>query len=108
MAKNQIATVYDDNGFPTTATFTQTVNAAGGVQSLKGGPGRLMKILVTVAPTTNPVTVYDNASAASGVVLAIIPAATVAGTVYDVNLPANLGITVNGAAAAGSLTVAWS
>lgn len=108
MAKNQITTPYDDAGFPAAAAFTQTVSASGGVQSIKAGPGRLMKILVTVAPTTNPVTVYDNASAASGVILAIIPAATVAGTVYDVNLPATLGITVNGAAAAGSLTVAWS
>lgn len=107
MAKNGIFTVYDDAGFPTTASFTQTVSASGGLVTVKGGPGRLMKIVVGVATTTTAVTVYDNASAASGVVLAVIPPSA-AGTVFDINLPAFNGITVNGGAAAGSLTVAWS
>ena len=108
MAKQGIVTPYDDAGFPAAAASTAVVPASGGVQTVKAGAGRLLKVIVTVATTTTACTVYDNASAASGLVLAVIPAATAAGTVYDINLPVSNGITVNGAAAAGSLTIGYA
>jgi hypothetical protein len=108
MAKQTIGVTYDDAGFPSLASSTAVVSASGGVVTVKAGAGRLHKIIVTVATTTTAVTVYDNASAASGTVLAVIPAAATAGTVYDINLPALNGITVNGAAAAGSLTFGYA
>lgn len=106
MAKNGIVTPYDDAGFPAAAASTQVVSASGGAVTVKNGAGRLMKVIVTVATTVAACTIYDN-TATSGLALLVIPAATAAGTVYDVNLPVFNGITVNGAASAGSLTVGY-
>jgi hypothetical protein len=109
MAKNGIVTQYDDAGFPAQAATNFVVAAASGLQLIKGGAGRLLKVIVTVATTTNPVTFYDNATgAASGTVLLVVPAAATAGTIYDVNLPAANGITVNGAMVAGAITVGYA
>lgn len=108
MAKNAIVVPYDDAGFPAPAATTAVVSASGGVNTVKAGAGRLLKIIVTVATTVAACTVYDNATTNSGTVLAVIPAATAAGTVYDINLPAVNGITVNGGASAGSLTIGYS
>lgn len=108
MAKNGIVTPYDDAGFPASAATTAPISASGGVQVVKAGAGRLLKVIVTTATATTAVTIYDNASAASGTALLVIPAAAAAGTVYDVNLPAVNGITVNGAASAGAITVGYA
>jgi hypothetical protein len=108
MAKNGINSVYDDAGFPSQAAFTAALPANGGVQVVKGSAGRLLKVVVTTATTTSPVTIYDSAAAAAGTILLVIPAAAAAGTIYDVNLPAVNGIVVNGAAAAGAITVGYS
>lgn len=89
MAKNQIITDYDDAGFPQVAASTISLTATGPV---KAAAGRLHKISVTTALSAAAVTVYDNASAASGTVLFIIPASAAQGSVYDVNLPAVNGI----------------
>lgn len=108
MAKNGIVTPYDDAGFPAAAATTAAVSASGGVQTVKAGPGRLLKVIVTTATATSACTVYDNASTNSGTQLLVIPASAAAGTVYDLNLPAVNGITVNGAASAGALTIGYS
>jgi hypothetical protein len=109
MPLNGVLTQYDDAGYPAQAYFTGVVAAASGLQVLKTRPGRLLKAVVTVATTTSAVTFYDTAAGtATGTVLLVIPAAAAAGTVYDINLPAANGITVNGAMAAGSVTVGWS
>lgn len=50
---------------------------------------------------------YDNASAASGTVLMVIPGATAAGTVYDINLPAVNGIYAS-FAGTGGITFGYS
>lgn len=44
MAKNGIVTDYDDAGYPQASAFTAALTATGVV---KGGPGRLLKIIVT-------------------------------------------------------------
>ena len=89
MAKNQIVTDYDDAGFPSIAAVAVPLTATGVVKS---GPGRLLKISVTTALSAAAITIYDNASAAAGTVLFVIPASAAAGSVYDVNLPAVNGI----------------
>jgi len=89
MAKNAIITDYDDAGFPQLASSTASLTATG---TVKNGPGRLLKIVVTTALSAAAITVYDNASAASGTILFVIPASATAGSVYDVNLPAVNGI----------------
>lgn len=60
--------------------------------TLKTGKGRLGRISITTAGTTS-FTVFDN-TAGSGSALFISPATTVVGTVYDIQLPAETGITV--------------
>lgn len=89
MAKNQIVTDYDDEGFPQVAAFTASLTATGVVKS---AAGRLLKAVVTTALSAAAVTIYDNAGAASGTILFVIPASAAVGAVYDINLPAVNGI----------------
>jgi hypothetical protein len=103
MAKNQVITDYDDAGFPMVASLTAFPTATAAV---KTAPGRLLKIVVTVAPSA-AVTFYDNASAASGNILFIVPSAAVVGTVYDVNMPALAGIYAS-FAGTGTLAVGYA
>lgn len=107
MAKNQIVTQYDDAGYPAQAAGTTPVTL-GGVQTIKAGAGRLMKVVVTTVTASAATTIYDNASAGSGTPLLVIPAAAAAGTVYDVNLPAVNGITVSSSGATGNITVGYA
>jgi hypothetical protein len=76
------------------------VSATGAV---KAAPGRLASILVTTALSAAAITIYDNASAASGTVLAVIPASSLVGFRVVVDLPAFNGIY---ASFAGTGTVA--
>ena len=50
-------------------------------------PGYYHGYVVTVAIATNPVTIYDNASAASGTVIDVIPTSTAAGAVHSFASP---------------------
>jgi hypothetical protein len=106
MAKFGIVTDYDDAGYPQVAAFTANVTI-GTTQTVKAGPGRLLKIIVSTVTATAVTTIYDNASAASGTILAVIPIAAAVGTVYDINLPALAGITVAGAGT-GALVIGYS
>ena len=106
MAKNEIYTDYDDAGYPEVTAFTAPVTI-GTTQVIKAGPGRLLKVMVTTVTATAATTIYDNASAASGTILLVIPVAAAAGTVYDVNLPALNGLTVGGAGT-GAITIGYS
>ena len=58
----------------------------------KAAAGRLNKIIVTTVLGAGAITIYDNASAASGTVLFVIPAATAAGSIFSLDLPAVNGI----------------
>lgn len=107
MANNQIVTDYDDAGIAATAVKTFPVTL-GALQVVKGAPGRLLKVSVTTVTASAAVTVFDNASAASGTPLLVIPAAAAAGTVYDVNLPAANGITVQSTGATGNITLGYA
>ena len=111
MAKNTIVTDYDDAGFPQVAAFTENVAYTGMPAVVKGGPGRLCNVVVTttLAGSSAAITIYDNASAASGTPLLVIPTGATAGTIYNVNLPAANGIYVSEASlSAGAITVGYS
>jgi hypothetical protein len=109
MAKNAIATQYDDAGFPAVASSTVSLAYTATPAVVKASAGRLMKVIVTTATAGGAITIYDNASTNSGTILLVIPAAAAAGTVYDVNLPAANGIYVyQSAASAGVLCVSYA
>jgi hypothetical protein len=74
---------------------------------VKNSSGRLASILVT-ATGTNALNVYDNASAASGNIIAIIPANATVGTYTRFKVPATAGITVQGNAANPGVTIFYT
>jgi len=75
---------------------------------IKASPGRLARILVSVANGANPILIYDNASAASGTVIGAVAASAAIGTAVDCQMPAANGITIAATASAGTITVSWS
>ena len=107
MANNQIVTPYDDTGYAANATKT-AAHTAPLLQTVKGAPGRVMKVIVTTVTAAATITIFDNASAASGTPLLVIPVAAPVGTIYDVQLPAALGITVQSTGATGAITISYS
>jgi len=109
MATYPLIQIVDSNGNPTTgAASTAAVAVNAGTVVVKASPGRLAKIVVTTAASTGVLTVYDNASAASGTVLAVVPASTTAGTVYSLDLPAANGITVTAPASCAGVTISYT
>ena len=86
--------------------FSQAVVSGAGIVTLKAAPGRLCRIVITVAGTV-AFTVFDNASAASGTVLFTSPTATSIGTIFDIQLPAQNGITISNPASSPGFTVTW-
>jgi hypothetical protein len=88
MANNQVVTSYDDAGYPAAPSRTVFLT---GTAAVKTAPGRLHKIVVTTT-TSAAVTVYDNATAASGTVLFAVPSSAPVGSAYAVDLPALNGI----------------
>jgi hypothetical protein len=86
--------------------FIKGIAAASGTTTLKAAPGRLCRIVITVAGTAS-ITVFDNASAASGTVLFISPATTSVGQIFDIQMPAQNGITVSNPASSPGFTASW-
>jgi hypothetical protein len=107
MAKQGIVTQYDDEGFPVNAIFATPITL-GQLNTVKTSAGRLVRIIVTTVTASAVVTVYDNASAASGTILAVVPIAAAVGTIYAIDMPALSGITVQSTGATGAVTVGYS
>jgi len=107
MAKNGEFTPYDDEGFPINAVFTTPITL-GQLNTVKQSAGRLVRITVTTVTASAVVTCYDNASAASGTILQVIPIAAAVGTTYVIDLPAVNGITIQSTGATGAITVGYS
>jgi hypothetical protein len=82
------------------------VASGANTKTLKVGKGRLCRISITTAGTAS-FTVFDN-TAGSGAVLFTSPATTVVGTVYDINLPAEIGITVVNVASGPAFAVSFN
>lgn len=109
MPKSSAVTLYDDRGYSLLATKTSVVAAGAGTTVAKNGPGRLVKAIYTTAGTsTDNVTIYDNASAASGTVLAVIPGAGTIGSSVSIDLPALNGITAAGVSGSAALVLGFS
>lgn len=72
---------------------------------IKASPGRLCRILVSTVGT-NPLSVFDNASGHTGTVIGQLAASAAIG-IYDFQLPAANGITVQGNAANPAITISY-
>jgi hypothetical protein len=90
-------------------TTTATIVAGTGttVQVVKASAGRLYRVLVTGATSTAALTFYDNASAASGTVIGIVPSGATTGQSFDIQMPANNGITAGLLSGSASVTVSY-
>jgi hypothetical protein len=109
MAKNQLATEYDDAGFPLNAAFTTPIPAGAGTTTAKRAPGRLVTALVTAAGggSTDNALIYDN-TVGSGTVIGAVSGSAPAGTVVPFNMPAANGITVVNVASGPAFTLGWA
>lgn len=88
--------------------LTTVAIGAAGSANVKAAPGRLGKVLITVAGTT-ALTFYDNATgAATGTIIGITPTATTAGQVFEFDLPAAAGISAVGGAGSPGVTVGYN
>jgi hypothetical protein len=104
-----VRTEVDAYQFPVHAAYSMAVAAAAS-QVIKGAPGRLCVIVITAAGAgAGPVLFYDNATAASGEIIAAIPSGPVAiGSQFPVDLPAMNGIYCAGVASGPGFTVGYS
>lgn len=107
MTTNPVITLTDDHGSSIYGGATAAVASAAGTVVIKAAPGRLCRVVVT-ATGTGVVTFFDNASAASGLVLFAVPASAPVGSFYDVQMPAANGITASAAASSSGVTVSFS
>ena len=95
-------------GGDTTFVLTQAAITAGNVV-VRSAQNRLVTVLNGGVVTAGAaLTIFDNASTASGTVIGVIPIGTAAGAILTFNMPAALGITVGVQAAftGGPLTIA--
>jgi hypothetical protein len=82
--------------------------AAAGSANVKATPGRLCRVVITVAGTAS-LTLYDNAAGNStGTIIGITPAVTSVGQVYDFNMPAAVGISAVGGAGSPGVTIGFN
>jgi len=74
---------------------------------IKASPGRLCRVVVT-ATGANPMSIWDNASGHTGTIIGQLPASPAVGSVFDFNLPAANGITVQGSATNPGVTIGYN
>jgi len=98
-----------NGGGDSTVVVTQAQIVAGNVV-VRGAPNRLVTVLNGGAAATAgaALTFFDNASAASGTVIGVVPIGLAAGGMITFNMPAAAGIVVGQQAAftGGPLTIA--
>ncbi len=102
--------VYDDAGNSVKAELTKAIAAGAGTTVVKGASGRLVNVVITTAGTSSDnATIYDNASAGSGTILAVIPGGTtLTGAQVAIDLPAANGITVVNVGSGPAFTLGYS
>ena len=103
-------TVYDDAGNSVKAELTKAIATGVATTVVKGGSGRLVNVVITSAGTSSDnLTIYDNASAGSGAILAVIPGGTtLTGAQVTIDLPAANGITVVNVSGGPAVTIGYS
>lgn len=74
---------------------------------LKDAPGLLFSVVVGVAGTSNTLTVFDNASGASGTVLATIDTSQVGSLAYNLGFSSGLSVQLAGGTPA-DVVVVWA
>ena len=102
--------VYDDAGNSVKAELAAAIAASAGTTIVKAAPGRLVNVVITTAGTSSDnATIYDNASAGSGKILAVIPGGTtLTGAQVVIDLPAANGITVVNVASGPAFTIGYN
>jgi hypothetical protein len=90
-------------GTGTVAVTAQTAGAA----AVKASAGRICRIIVT-STATALLNFYDNTNAASGTIIASIPASTAVGTMFNPELPAANGIYAGGTTNTPACTVGYA
>ena len=91
--------------YPNYVSIAQNTNA---LTSPKTAAGVLGKVILITVNGASSVSIFDNASAASGTVLFTIPASATAGSIYDLGIPVLNGITVQGNATAAGMTITFA
>lgn len=91
-----------------TSANATPVAVSGSPTVVKNSAGFLSGVLVTAAGTNQSITFYDNASAASGTIIGIVPSGATVGQYFPFNMPAVNGITASGNANNPAVTVAYS
>lgn len=108
MPSNPVVTLVDDNGASVFGSFIATIPVGAATIPIAPRKGRLVRAVVTTAAAGGAVTFFDNSSAGSGTVLAIVPGTAALGAVFDLQMPVMNGITAVAAASAAALTVSYS
>lgn len=106
MPMSPMFAVVDELNFNTAGAATVNVPAGAATTVIKNRRGRLVSVLVATLGT-QPTQIFDNTTGA-GLLIGYIPANTPAGTVYQVQMPAFVGITALGVAGSPQLTVCYS
>ena len=86
--------------------FTAFIPSGSSTTTVKSGAGRLCRISITAGGTTS-FTVFDNTTG-SGNAIYTSPATTTTGTVLDIQMPANIGITIVNQALGAAFAVSFS
>jgi hypothetical protein len=86
--------------------FSAFIASGASTTTLKTGKARVCRVSITTAGTAS-FTVFDNTTG-SGLVLFTSPAITVVGTVYDLSLPAEVGITIVNQASGAAFAVSYN
>lgn len=89
---------------------TATTKVAASVATdtiIKGTPGRLGRVLITTLGS-NALVIWDSATGHTGTIIGYIAASAVAGTTASFQMPAAIGITVQGNGSNPAFTVSWS
>lgn len=85
----------------------KAIASAAGTVVVSGAPSSLVTAVITAAGTAS-LTCYDNASAASGTVIAVTPATTSVGQIYSFNMPAANGITCSDPTSGPGVTLSYN
>lgn len=91
----------------TGGSATKQVAAGAGTVVVFGKNTRLCRVVVISAGTSGAVTFYDNASAASGTILGVVPGTAAVGSVFEFQMPAQFGIVASAAASSVGCTVCY-
>jgi hypothetical protein len=90
------------------STTTGQIAGAAGTTTLLVSAGRLGQVVVLSTGTgTGLVSIFDNATTASGNIVGVISATATAGTVITFDMPVAHGITVQNVASGPALAVAF-